>query len=55
MMEAVLVLATVAQRYRLKLMQDQVVEPWPVFTLRPRNGIKMVLEKRGTHSGFSAQ
>jgi cytochrome P450 len=46
MMEAVLVLATIAQRYRLKLVPDQVVEPWPVFTLRPRNGIRMVLEKR---------
>jgi cytochrome P450 len=50
MMEAVLVLATVAQRYRLKLVKDQVVEPWPVFTLRPRYGIKMVIEKREKHS-----
>ncbi|HWP42275.1 MAG TPA: cytochrome P450 [Blastocatellia bacterium] len=46
MMEAVLVLATVAQRYRLKLERDQVVNPWPVFTLRPRNGIKMIIESR---------
>jgi cytochrome P450 len=53
MMEAVLVLATIAQRYRLKLIQNQAVEPWPVFTLRPRNGIRMVVEKRGIHSGFS--
>jgi hypothetical protein len=29
------------------LIQGQTVEPWPVFTLRPKNGIKMVLEKRG--------
>jgi len=53
MMEAVLVLATIAQKYRLKLVQDQVVEPWPVFTLRPRNGIRMALEKRSIHAGFS--
>jgi len=53
MMEAVLVLATVAQRYRLKLVQDQAVEPWPVFTLRPRNGIRMLVEKRGIHSAVS--
>jgi len=51
MMEAVLVLATVAQRYRLKLAPDQTVKPWPVFTLRPRNGIRMLVEKRGIHSG----
>jgi len=53
MMETVLVLATMAQRYRLKLVPDQAVKPWPVFTLRPRNGIRMVLEKRDTHSGLS--
>jgi cytochrome P450 len=46
MMEAVLVLATVAQRYRLKLAQGQIVEPWPVFTLRPKYGINMMIEKR---------
>lgn len=45
-MEAVLVLATIAQRYRLRLVEGQVIEPWPVFTLRPRYGIKMVIEKR---------
>ena len=46
MMESVLVLATVAQKFRLKLAEGQVVEPWPVFTLRPKYGIKMVIEKR---------
>ena len=46
MMEAVLVLATVAQRYHLKLAQGQIVEPWPVFTLRPKYGINMTIEKR---------
>jgi len=53
MMEAVLVLATIAQRYRLKLVPDQAVKPWPVFTLMPRHGIKMVLEKREIHSTLS--
>ena len=46
MMETVLVLATVAQRYHLKLAAGQVIEPWPVFTLRPKNGIKMSIERR---------
>jgi cytochrome P450 len=46
MMETVLVLATVARRYRLRLAQGQIIEPWPVFTLRPKNGIKMIIEKR---------
>ena len=45
-MEAVLVLASVAQRYRLRLIEGQVIEPWPVFTLRPKYGIKMAIEKR---------
>src|SRR5262249_33659106 len=46
MMEATLVLAAIAQRYRLKLAPGQVIEPWPVFTLRPRQGMKMAIEKR---------
>jgi cytochrome P450 len=46
MMEAVLALATVAQRYHLELVEGQVVEPWPVFTLRPKYGLKVRIEKR---------
>jgi cytochrome P450 len=46
MMETVLVLAAVVQRYKLSLAEGQVVEPWPVFTLRPRYGIKMIIERR---------
>ena len=46
MMEAVLVLATVAQSYSLRLAEGQVIEPWPVFTLRPKYGVKMIIEKR---------
>ncbi|HSE99007.1 MAG TPA: hypothetical protein VLD57_12135, partial [Blastocatellia bacterium] len=46
MMEAVLVLASIAQRYKLTLAPGQVVDPWPVFTLRPRYGMRMVIEKR---------
>ena len=46
MMEAVLVLVSIAQRYKLTLAPGQVVDPWPVFTLRPRYGMGMVIEKR---------
>jgi cytochrome P450 len=54
MMEAVLVLAAVAGRYRLKLAPDQKVAPWPVFTLRPRRGIRMIVEKRRELSAVRA-
>ncbi len=47
MMEAALILATFAQRYRLRLVPDQNIELQARVTLRPRDGIKMVLERRG--------
>lgn len=46
LMEAALVLATVAQRFRLKLVAGQKVEPLASITLRPRHGINVLLEKR---------
>ena len=46
MMEATLVLVTVAQRFRLRSLPGATVEPVPGFTLRPRNGIRMRLEAR---------
>lgn len=47
LMEAALLLATIAQRYRMRLTSpDQVVEPEPLVTLRPKNGLPMRLEKR---------
>lgn len=45
-MEAVLVLATVAQRYRMTPVPGQRVAPDPVVTLRPRHGLKMMLSAR---------
>jgi cytochrome P450 len=45
--EAQLVLATVAPRYRLRLDASHRVEPNPLVTLRPRNGVKVLLERRG--------
>jgi len=46
LMEATLVLATIAQRYRLVLQPGQRVESLPQVTLRPRDGIHMVAQAR---------
>jgi cytochrome P450 len=46
LMEAALVLATIAQKYRLRLAPDAVVTPLPSMTLRPAHGIKMALSRR---------
>jgi len=45
-MEGVLLLATIAQRWRLRLAPDQRVEPRPMITLRPKHGIRMIVEAR---------
>ena len=45
--EAQLILASVAQRYRLHLAPRHKVEPLPLVTLRPRHGVKVILERRG--------
>jgi cytochrome P450 len=44
--EATLLLATVAQRYRLRLVPGHPVEPQGLITLRARHGMKMVLTPR---------
>lgn len=46
LMEGQLVLATIAQRFRLELLPNQIVEADPTFTLRPKNRIKVKLWKR---------
>ena len=46
MIEAHLIVATLARRYRLRLAPGHPVEPWPLITLRPRYGVKMVIEER---------
>jgi cytochrome P450 len=45
-MELVLLVATIAQRWRLRLVPDHPVVPQPLITLRPRHGIKMVAMAR---------
>jgi cytochrome P450 len=47
MTEARLILATVAQRFRMDLAPGQRVEPYASVTLRPKEGIRMTLRPRG--------
>jgi cytochrome P450 len=49
-MEAVLVLAAIAQKYHVRIAPDFPVEPLLTITLRPKHGIKVVLAQRGQHS-----
>lgn len=46
MTEAVLVLATLVQRFRAHLVPGHPVELWPTFTLRARHGLAMTLQDR---------
>ena len=46
MAEAQLMLATLAQRFRLKLVPDQNIVLQHRITMRPRDGIRMTLEPR---------
>jgi cytochrome P450 len=45
-MEGVLILATLAQKWKLKLVPGHRVEPQPLITLRPKYGMMMQLEPR---------
>ncbi len=51
MMEATLLLAGVAQHYRLRLTPGQRVEPMASVTLRPRYGMVMIVERRTSAGG----
>lgn len=46
LMEAVLLLATIAQKYQLTLIPDFPIVPEPSITLRPEHGIKVALNQR---------
>ena len=46
MTEAQIVLATVAQRFKLRLAPSCPRSPKVEFTLKPRDGLNMVLEAR---------
>ena len=46
LLEAVLVLAQVTQRYRLNLVPGQYIQPQLTLTLRPKGGIRFTLQER---------
>jgi cytochrome P450 len=53
MIEARLILAMVAQRYKLMLEPDQRVEPMQVITVKPRGPVRMRVEQRAeVHRGL---
>ena len=45
-MECVLILSTLAQNWKLRLVPGHPVEPQPLITLRPKYGMRMHLERR---------
>jgi cytochrome P450 len=47
-MEGILLVATLAQRWRMRLLPGHPVAPRPLVTLRPKFGMKMTIERRET-------
>jgi cytochrome P450 len=45
-MEGVLIIATMAQRWKMRLVEGHPVEPHPIMTLRPKYGMKMIVGRR---------
>lgn len=46
-LEGILVLATVAKRWRFAMEPGHVVEKLPLITLRPKYGLRLIAERRG--------
>lgn len=46
MIEAILALATIVSQYRFRLAPDQQIVPQPNVTLRPKSGLRLILERR---------
>jgi cytochrome P450 len=46
LMELSLIVATIAQQYRLRLVPNHPVEPWVTLIMRPRYGLPMTLHPR---------
>jgi hypothetical protein len=53
-MEAVLILATIARRYRLSVEPGQTLELLPSVTLRPKHGLWMRLHARDLEAASTA-
>jgi cytochrome P450 len=52
-MEGVLILATIAQKWRLRLEPNQRIEMQPLITLRPKYPIRMKLQRRQSQAAIS--
>jgi hypothetical protein len=46
MMEIILCLATIGQKFRLEIDRDHPVSIFPAMSLRPKDGIKVVVRNR---------
>lgn len=53
-MEGILLLATISQKWKLKLVPGQIIEPEPLITLRPKYGLRMLIEARGNSQQSTA-
>jgi cytochrome P450 len=51
-MEGVLILATIAQKWHLRLEPDQRIEMQPLITLRPKHPIRMRLQQRQSQAAI---
>ena len=45
-MEGILLVAVIAQKWKLRLAPGHPIKPQPLITLRPKHGMKMTIEKR---------
>jgi cytochrome P450 len=54
LMEATLILATIARKFRLRLVADHPVVPLASITLRPRHGVRVKLEAREKKEAVSS-
>ena len=46
MMEATLLLATIVQKFKLELLSEPPIVPFPSITLRPKYGVKVLVKER---------
>ena len=54
LMEATLILATIARKFRLRLVANHPVVPLASITLRPRHGVRVMLESREKKEAVSS-
>lgn len=45
-MEGVIIIATIASKWKMRVVPHQKVEPEPLITIRPKGGLRVILEKR---------